>query len=41
MRRGRRLGRRENRVKFRKDVAHVKSRAIPGTVFMRGGDPRF
>lgn len=41
MPRGRRMGRRENKIRFRKDVNHVKSRAIPGKVFMRGGDPRF
>ena len=41
MPKGRRLRKRENRIKFRRDVSHVKSRAIPGTVFMRGGDPRF
>ena len=41
MPKGRRMGRRENRIRFRRDVAHVKGRAIPGKVFMRGGDPRF
>lgn len=41
MPRGRKLRRRENKIRFRKDVSHVKARAIPGKVFMRGGDPRF
>ena len=40
MPKGRRMGRRENKARFRKS-AGVKSRSIPGTVFMRGGDPRF
>lgn len=41
MNRGRRMSRRESKIRFRKDVSHVKARAIPGKVFMRGGDPRF
>lgn len=41
MRRGRRMGRRENKIRFKRDAANVKSSAIPGKVFMRGGDPRF
>ena len=41
MPRGRKMGRRENKIRFKKDVSRVKSRAIPGKVFMRGGDPRF
>ena len=41
MPRGRRMSRRENRRRFRGDVAQVKAKFIPGKVFMRGGDPRF
>ena len=41
MPKGRRMGRRENKARFRRDVSHLKRRAIPGTLFMRGGDPRF
>lgn len=41
MPRGRKMRRRENKIKFRRDVNHVNYRAIPGRVFMRGGDPRF
>ena len=41
MPRGRRMRKRENKIRFRKDVNRVSSRAIPGKVFMRGGDPRF
>ncbi len=41
MLRGRKLGRRENRRRFKNDVAQVKAKFIPGKVFMRGGDPRF
>lgn len=41
MPRGRRLGRRENKIRFKRDSATVKSKFIPGKVFMRGGDPRF
>lgn len=34
---GRRMGRRENKIRFKRDSARVKSSAIPGKVFMRGG----
>ena len=34
---GRKLGRRENRIRFKRDSATVKSSSIPGKVFMRGG----
>lgn len=41
MPRGRRLRKRENKRAFRRDTTRVSSRAIPGKIFMRGGDPRF
>lgn len=41
MPKGRKLGRRENKRRFRRDASRVSSRAIPGKNFYRGGDPRF